>query len=251
MHRFYLSPERSRGDKLVLEEREAHHALKVLRLGRGDAITVLDGEGAVYSCEIAGSAKSTVQLQVLEKRIVPALPWRITLFQAIPKGKLFEDIVEKATELGADRIVPILSQRVVSTPENPERKLERWNLAAIEAIKQCGSAWLPKIELPKSIADAIVKPEQFDLSLVGSLQSGSEHPKHWLDSLQPKSEVPVCLAVWIGPEGDFTSEEISFLENSGVRPMTLGPNVLRCETAAIFSLSILSSELQWRYGQLE
>src|SRR6185436_14115617 len=129
MHRFYLPPERCRDDKLLLDDREAHHAIHVLRLKPGDPVTVLNGKGVIYSCKIAASTKSEVQLDVVEKRIVPPQPWRITLFQAIPKGKIFEDIVEKATELGAYRIVPVLSQRVVSTPENPERKLERWKLA--------------------------------------------------------------------------------------------------------------------------
>src|SRR5438876_5633610 len=136
MHRFYLPPEQCGDKSMRLDGREAHHALHVLRLERADPVTILDGVGSVYSCRIAGTAKSEVQLEVLERQTAAPKPWRITLFQAIPKGKLFESIVEKATELGTSRIVPILSQRVVSTPENPERKLQRWKLAAIEAIKQ-------------------------------------------------------------------------------------------------------------------
>src|SRR5438132_389270 len=133
MRRFYIPPERCQGERLCLEEREANHALHVLRLKRGDAVTVLDGAGTVFSCQIAKTSKSAVELTIVERRAVAPLPWRTTLFQAIPKGKLFEDIVEKATELGAHRIVPIISDRVVATPENPARKLERWKLAAVEA----------------------------------------------------------------------------------------------------------------------
>lgn len=244
MHRFYVPPGQSRGDTLALEDREAHHALQVLRLRPGDPVTVLDGEGAIYSCEIVTSSKSSVQVRVIEKHITPAVPWRITLFQAIPKGKIFEDIVEKATELGTYRIVPITSQRVVSTFENPERKLERWRLASIEAIKQCGLPWLPQIELPKAIGEA--SHERFDLSLVGSLQPDSRHPRHWLESVELKRSTPVNIAIWIGPEGDFTSEEVSLLEKASARPISLGANVLRCETAAIYCLSILNYELAWR-----
>src|SRR5205823_823583 len=150
-------------------------------------------------------------------------PWRITLFQAIPKGKLFEAIVEKATELGAHRIVPIISERVVAAPENPARKLERWKLSAIEAIKQCGLAWLPQIEAPAKLRERL--REKFDLSLFGSLQPNSRHPRHWLEANDRlnaglQTNPPVSIAVWIGPEGDFTPDEISQLQSSGARPIT-------------------------------
>src|SRR4051794_12414746 len=115
MHRFYLPPEKCADKSLRLEGREAHHALHVLRLKRGDPVTILNGAGAIYSCRIASASKTEVQLDALECRRAEAKPWRITLFQAVPKGKLFESIVEKATELGAYRIVPVLSHRVVST----------------------------------------------------------------------------------------------------------------------------------------
>jgi 16S rRNA (uracil1498-N3)-methyltransferase len=233
---------------LVLTDGEAHHALHVLRLRPGDSVTVLNGEGAVYSCEVTGSSRSIIELHVLEKRTVPPLPWRISLFQAIPKGKLFEDIVEKATELGVYSIIPVFSQRVVSTPEKPQRKLERWKLAAIEAIKQCGSPWLPQIESPKRIAEALVDLERFDLSLVASLQPNSRHPRRELEPLARKGSQALNISIWIGPEGDFTSEEISRLQEAGARPITLGPNVLRCETAAIYCLSMLNYELQWSFG---
>jgi len=229
-----------------LDGREAHHALHVLRLKRGDEVTVLNGMGAIYSCKIASTSKVEVDLDVLELRKVPAQPWRITLFQAIPKGKMFEIIVEKATELGAFRIVPILSQRVVSTSENPDRKLERWKLTAIESIKQCGSPWLPKIEAPAKLQDAITSTETFDLSLVASLHPGAKHPRHWLDMLKPASAEAAQLAIWIGPEGDFTAEEVALLERNGARPITLGNLVLRAETAAIYCLSVLSYEMQRR-----
>ena len=246
MHRFYLPPEQCRGDKLVLTDREAHHALHVLRLKHGDAVTVLDGAGTVCSCEIGSTSKSEVQLTVLQKRVVPASPWRVTLFQALPKGKVFEDIVEKATELGVHQIVPIISQRVVSTPEHPERKLERWKFTAIEAIKQCGLAWLPQVDAPGKLQDWLGRRESFDLSLLGSLQPNSRHPRHWLDAVALKE--PLSLSVWIGPEGDFTPDELLLLEKSGVHPISLGPNTLRSATAAIYCLSILNYELQWRFA---
>jgi len=230
---------------MVLDGREAHHALHVLRLKRGDPVTILNGAGAVFSCRISETTKATVKLETLEQRSVPPLPWRITLFQAIPKGKVFEEIVEKGTELGVFRIVPVISQRVVSTPENPERKVERWRTAAIEAIKQCGSPWLPQIEPPLKLAEAMKRHPRFDLSLVASLEGDRHHPRHWLEASK-LSAGEVDLAVWIGPEGDFTPEETSLLIKGGARPITLGNLVLRADTAAIYCLSILSYEMQAR-----
>ena len=229
-----------------LDGREAHHALHVLRLKPGDPVTVLNGAGTIYEATIARTSKSEVQLEVLERRTLAQRPWRIRLFQSIPKGKLFENIVEKATELGAYRIIPILSQRVVSTPEKPERKLERWKLTAIESIKQCGSPWLPAIERPVKLQDAIKNDLSFDLSLVASLQSGAKYPKQWLDNLKSTSVKTTDIAIWVGPEGDFTPEEVALLEYAGARPITLGDLVLRVETAAIYCLSMLNYEMQWR-----
>jgi len=101
MHRFYLTPAESRRAVLELTGREAHHALHVLRLRRGDAAVVMDGEGQAIRCEVAGLAKDRLELKVLERKTLPAAPFQVTLAQAVPKGKLFEDIIEKAVELGA------------------------------------------------------------------------------------------------------------------------------------------------------
>src|SRR3954453_21105794 len=134
MHRFYLPPEQC-GASMRLEGREAHHAMHVLRLGVGDTLQILDGAGNIYDCRIASVHKSGVQLECVQQRSVPPLPWAITLFQALPKGKTFDLIVEKATELGAHRLVPIISERVVGSFSDNDRKRERWKLTAVDAIK--------------------------------------------------------------------------------------------------------------------
>src|SRR5881394_1916870 len=125
MHRFYLPPEKC-GTTMHLEDREAHHAVHVLRLAAGDDAQILDGAGGVYDCRITSVHKSDVELEVIQRRSVSPLPWQITLFQALPKGKAFDLIVEKATELGAHRVVPIISERVVGSFSDNDRKLERW-----------------------------------------------------------------------------------------------------------------------------
>jgi 16S rRNA (uracil1498-N3)-methyltransferase len=246
MHRFYLSPERCAGETLRLDGREAHHALHVLRLKHGELVTVLDGIGNEFMCAVESSSRNIVTLSVSLKNFVPGPPCAITLLQALPKGKIIESIIQKSVELGAQRIVPILSERVVTQldNENAENKRDKWQNVAIEAIKQCGAAWLPKIETPLTIEQFLAHKEKFDLSFVGSLQKERRHPREALREFESKhGRLPQSVGVWIGPEGDFTLEELKMIQNSGALPISLGNLVLRVETAAIYCLSIMNYEL--------
>ena len=248
MHRFFLSPEQCHSNLLSLTGREAHHALKVLRLQRGDSVTVLNGAGAEFHCEVATTKREQATLAVVEKRSIPALPFRITLAQALPKGKLFESIVQKATELGVFEIVPLLTERVIAhlDDEDYPHKLRKWQDAAVEAIKQCGSAWLPRIASPITPQQLVKRAPEFELAFVASLQPGAKHPRDLFAAFQSKQgRMPHSACVWIGPEGDFTAEELKLIQTSGARPITLGALVLRTETAALYSLSILNYELSF------
>jgi len=247
MHRFYLPPECCAGETLRLDGREAHHALHVLRLKRGELVTVLDGVGNEFMCAVEDCARNAVTLSVSLKNFVPAPSCQITLLQALPKGKIIESIIQKSVELGARRIVPILSERVVTQldDESGEHKREKWQSVAIEAIKQCGAAWLPKIETPMTIEQFLARKEKFDLQLVGSLQKERRHPREVLREFESKQKrLPRSVGVWIGPEGDFTLDELRAIQNSGAQPISLGQLILRVETAAAYCLSILNYELQ-------
>ena len=247
MHRFFLPPERCAGPALRLDGREAHHALHVLRLQRGEGVTVLDGAGNEFGCEVESAAKDFLVLAVKEKKTTPPLPCAITLLQAVPKGKIIESIVQKSVELGVARVVPILSDRVVMhlDDEGAEAKRDKWQQVAIEAIKQCGAAWLPKIEAPLTLKQFIARSEKFDLTLVGSLQTERRHPREILrEFLAQPGQKPMNIGIWIGPEGDFTREELQAIEATGAQPITLGNLTLRVETAAIYCVSFLNYELQ-------
>jgi 16S rRNA (uracil1498-N3)-methyltransferase len=246
MHRFYLPPERCADATLRLDGREAHHALHVLRLKCGELITVLDGIGNEFLCAVKNSSRDAVTLSVSLKNFTPPLPCSITLLQAVPKGKIIESIIQKAVELGARRIVPLLTEHVVTHLGEKDRadKRDKWQQVAIESIKQCGAAWLPKIEMPMTPAQFLTRKEKFDLSLVGSLQSDRRHPRERLGGFQAKhGRLPQSVGVWIGPEGDFTLDELKAIQTSGALPISLGRLVLRVETAAIYCLSILNYEL--------
>jgi 16S rRNA (uracil1498-N3)-methyltransferase len=246
MHRFYLPPGESKGDTLALSERDAHHAAHVLRLRDGERVVVLDGAGQELLCEARKDGHDHFTLTVKQRSSVPPLPCQITLLQAIPKGKIIEGIIQKATELGAHCIVPILSDRVTTQldDESAASKAERWQLTAVEAIKQCGSAWLPKIESPVTPKDYLARGEKFELPLIASLQSDRRHPRDYVKTFQAeKGRLPNTACVWIGPEGDFTPAEMNAIKSAGALPITLGRLVLRSETAAIYSLSVLNYEL--------
>jgi 16S rRNA (uracil1498-N3)-methyltransferase len=246
MHRFYLPPGSTQGDSLRLDGREAHHALHVLRLQRGELITVLDGVGNEFLCAVENSSRHAVTLSVSLKYFTPPLPCSITLLQAVPKGKIIENIIQKAVELGARRIVPLLTEHVVTRLDDRDAadKRTKWQQVAIEAIKQCGAAWLPEIETPTTLGEFLKRRDKFDLSLAGSLQKERRHPREcFLEFQAQHKRLPQSVGVWIGPEGDFTPEELEAIQASGALPVSLGRLVLRVETAAIYCLSILNYEL--------
>jgi 16S rRNA (uracil1498-N3)-methyltransferase len=247
MHRFYLAPENCQSPSLRLDGREAHHALNVLRLKRGERVTVLDGTGHKFFCEVENAARDFLTLAVEEKKFFAAPACAINLFVGIPKGKIIEDIIEKAVELGAQRIVPLLTERVVTqlAADAAEAKREKWQQVAVGAIKQCGAPWLPRVEAPVKLKEFLARSEKPELSLVGSLQTARRHPQEWLAEFQSQhGRGPRSVGSWIGPEGDFTLEELLAIENSGAKPMTLGKLTLRVATAATYCLSFLNYELR-------
>jgi 16S rRNA (uracil1498-N3)-methyltransferase len=244
MHRFYISPETWNIDSLTLDEDETHHAVDVLRMSKGDKAVVFNGRGAEATVEVAEITRKSVTLRKLLQSKSPPIGCAITLAQAVPKGKNMDLIVQKAVELGASAICPLLSERTVIQVEAPEeaaRKQQKWQAVAIEAAKQCGQNWLPKVHAPRTPREFFSQPAKYDLMLIASLQPDALTLKNLLAENPEKK--PKSVLVLVGPEGDFTPAEIGLAKSHGCRPITLGPIVLRTETAAIYCLSVLSYEL--------
>ena len=248
MPRFYIPPHAWNPDQLALDPGEAHHALDVLRMKAGDRATVFNGLGAEATVEFASVEKGKIALRKISASKSAPLACKLTLGQAIPKGKNMDLIVEKATELGASGIVPLLSERTVVKADADEAmgKREKWQRVAIEAAKQCGQNWVPAVATPQTPKEFFQSGEKFDLMLIASLQPDSRKLKEVLAEMgggggSPKKFARVLILV--GPEGDFTPAEINLAKNAGCRPITLGPIILRTETAAIYCLSVLSHEL--------
>ena len=235
MHRFFLP----NLQQPLLSAEEAHHALHVLRLKVGDTLNVFDGRGHEAQARIAETTKDSVSVTILQYSNTAPLPCRITLAQAIPK-KSMDLIVQKATELGVASVVPLVSERSVVKLDEDSRRMDRWHEIALDACKQCGNNWLPEIQPPQKARDFLGSPSKFDLKLIASLQPDSKPLKVILgDAVRPTS-----VLILIGPEGDFTPAELGLAKSAGCLPLSLGPLVLRADTAAIYTLSILHHELQ-------
>lgn len=244
MHRFHLTPEN--WESATLDESESHHCLNVLRLETCDRVTVFDGRGREASAVIATKNGSRVVLKISESTRTPPPRSAITLAQAVPKGKNMELIVQKAVELGAARVVPLLSDRTIVQldADDTERKREKWRAVALEACKQCGQNHLPEIAAPVSPRDFIERLDKKSLVLIASLQPDARPLKQVLaDYSAQQGELPREVTVFVGPEGDFTPAEIALAKSHGCQPITLGPIILRSETAAIYCLSVLAHEL--------
>jgi 16S rRNA (uracil1498-N3)-methyltransferase len=246
MHRSYIAPENWNPDALRLGDGEAHHMRDVLRLKAGEKIVVFNGKGHEITAELVDIARGEIRLRKLHEAQTPPLRCQITLGQAIPKGKNMDLIVQKAVEIGAAEIAPILSDRTVVRldEESAASKQSKWQTVAIEAAKQCGQNWLPRVQVPQTMAQFFQLPRRFDLQLIGSLQSDAVHLKKILAEYSAEhGDRPTSVLMLVGPEGDFTPAELSLARSHGCRPITLGPIVLRVETASIYCLSVLSYEL--------
>lgn len=224
---------------------EAHHCHDVLRHRTGDKITVFDGRGNEAQCEITERSSDRITYRVLARQHTAPLRCRVLLGQAIPKRSM-DLIVQKATELGVAEIFPLLSDRTVVEATG---KLDRWRAIAMEACKQSGNNWLPVIHPPQPASAFLNNLPKADLCLIASLQPDARPLKTILaEETAGGRPLPASVLVLIGPEGDFTPAELALAKAAGCRPLSLGPLVLRSETAALYTLSILHHELQGGQG---
>ncbi len=232
--------------EIRLDAAESHHLVAVNRCARGDPVVVFDGRGREWFCECADPARHAALLRVKESRQAAALPCAITLAQALPKGATMDEIVRQATEIGAARVVPVLSERtqVHLDGDRAGKKIEKWRTTAIEAAKQCGNPWLPEIAPVQQLANFLTATGDHDLKFIASLHAGATSLKRTLAQFHAKHDRSPQKALWlIGPEGDFSPAEMTAAVMAGFIPVTLGPLVLRCDTAAAYALSVLSHEL--------
>jgi len=241
MSRFYAPGENIKGNLIHIDGQEARHILNVMRLGSGDKVVVFDGTGKEYAGFIKEVKSKSLIVEIIKvkspkKEILPA----ITLAQAIPKKQKMDYIVEKATELGVSEIIPVISERTIVKVDEIklDKRSRRWQKIAEEAAKQCGRSDIPKIKKADKFYNVISSVNDYDLSLIAHLAEERIPLKESLIGFRNGK-----IIVFIGPEGDFTPEEILMAKETPSKFISLGSRVLKSDTAGLYVLSILNYEL--------
>jgi len=233
MSRFLL-PADDWSDAPALTGSEARHLSQVLRIRCGETITVFDGCGRRATAEVSNVARDRVALKLGAVQVAPAPRPAITLVQAIPKGKTMDLIVQKAVELGAAAIQPLVTRHTVVQPG--DGKSDKWRRTALEACKQCGQDTLPHIAEPLTFEHWLgTRTATAELKLIASLAPGARPIREVLHDW-PGTTAVILL---VGPEGDFSAAETAAACAAGFLPVSLGAIVLRVETATLFCLSAL------------
>lgn len=236
MHTFYVPPTQCRGDIATITGAERHHLRNVLRTAPGDTIRIIDGKGNVYIAAVCNTDAEETQAKILHHEFYPKAPPFLILFLGLPKNDKMELILQKTTELGVAQIVPMHSERSLQKPS--QNRSERWHRIILSATKQCKRPWVPELAGAQQFEDCLAQVKAFALSLIFWENETEQHIKTVLRGV-PK---PESIALFVGPEGGFSDEEINAATDSGCTPVTLGLNILRTETAAIAAVAVAAYE---------
>ncbi len=235
MPKFFTKPDYIYGNELKIVGEDVSHISKVLRMSVGGNIIVCDGEGNDYDAVISSISKTEVVAEITGKYVCDAEPCvEVTLYQALPKQGKMEYIIQKNTELGVSKIVPVYTKRCVVKPSD---KTERWQKVAEAAAKQSGRGIIPAVVPAISFAEAIEQMKGFDLAIMPYECEEENGLKSVLQSCEYKN-----ISIFIGPEGGFDLKEVDSAIKAGVRTVTLGKRILRTETAASAVLPIIMYE---------
>ncbi|MHC4387616.1 MAG: 16S rRNA (uracil(1498)-N(3))-methyltransferase [Planctomycetota bacterium] len=244
MQRFFISDENMQGENVVLRGQQVHQIRDVLRMRPGDSIIVLDNRGWEYEVVLNSVGKSEIRGQVKAKREASGEPTaQITLHQSLLKQDKFEWILQKCTEVGVRRFVPLITQRgVIRTPDAlSSKKLNRWRHIIIEAAEQSGRGLIPELAPPLDFEEAAVGLGSFDCSIIASPQTQGTGIQKALQGGDKRA--PSNVALLVGSEGGFTQEEMDSARTHGAIAISLGRRILRAETAAVVAASLVLYEL--------
>jgi len=225
------------GSRALIESDDARHITKSLRMHVGDSITLCDAAGLDYYGEISAISPDIVEVNILQTLPSPGEPKaKITLYQALPKSDKLEFIVQKAVELGVSEIVPTLTSRCISRPDEKSmaKKIERLNRTSLEAAKQSGRGTVPAVSPLMEFAHAINSMKHAPLPIL--CYEGASVP---LREALNQNSLQTQIALMIGSEGGFSEDEVSLAQKAGVHIVSLGTRILRCETAPICALSAI------------
>ncbi len=240
MHRFYLAQKVSGNQVSISDAGQLHHLRNVLRLKAGDTVVLFDSEGNEYTCLITEMPKDKAMLTVQTRKPAGSKRYKLTIACAIPKKGGMDDIIDNLTQLGVDTIIPMETERVITKLDDSKRdtRLERWKKIARQAAQQSQRNSIPVIESITDVENVVSRSRGFVLKLIPTLSEGTKPIKEVLAESKPAS-----IVVLIGPEGDFTPEEIKMAESAGFIPVSLGDTVLRVGTAAVAVASFIKFSL--------
>jgi len=245
----FVNPDALKSDRVVLSPEESHHLARVLRVETGQKLTLFDGQGTRAEGLIDSVTKKEITVRVTSRETIEAPAVEITLIQAVCKPDRFEMILQKATEIGVRSIQPVITANAGLPAGKIDKMISRGEAIIHNAAQQCGTAWLPKFLPLKRLSDISFESS---VTLVGSLHPNAKPFKEAFGQLREAGRMPAnhtagfqsaSVALLIGPEGDFTEEEVNAAVDAGAIPVTFGKQILRTETAAIFGLSVLAYEL--------
>jgi len=243
--RLFVEPSKLAEDVVVLTDEDHRYLTRVLRLGVGEAIVLFDGKSVEATARILRIGPRALELKIEERRPVQASDRPlVTLIQALAKGDKLDLVVQKATELGVARIIPVTTTRAIARLDaNTLRTMSRrarWQKIAREASRQSGRLDVPEVESVTALTTALAASPKDALKLM--LWEGARQTT-LRSVLPPADEPPQQIVIAIGPEGGFTVEEVEAARHAGFTPVGLGPRILRTETAALVVLSILGYAL--------
>ncbi len=241
MHRFFIPPEDIHDDAIEFTGKSAQQIARVLRLKEGEVCVALDNLGSEVTCKLERVSLSTCLASVIEKRKADEPRTRLMMLLCLTQREKFEWILQKCTEIGAASFLPVISQRsLVQKKTDTLAKYERWQMILKEAAEQSGRGLIPQLLPPTHLNEAVMSPRNdYSLRLIP-----------WEDEQQTGIKAvlgqgkPVNVAVLIGPEGGFSSEEVQMATEAGFQRVTLGRRILRMETAAVVSAALIFHELE-------
>jgi len=249
MPRFFVSKENINEEERIISilGEDAFHIARSLRMAVGDTLTVCDGEGRDYVCNLLKIRDSQVDCEIGEILACPAEPpYKATVYQALVKGERLDVAIQKSVEFGAASVIPFESSRCIvrMKGEKEGSKSQRRQRIAAEAAKQCGRGIIPSVPAPMTFSEMLKEASKADLAVFCYEKEGERMLGSVLESMH--AEPPKTVSIVVGPEGGFSQEEAKAAEDEGLLLLGLGKRILRTESAAAFVLACLSSEFELR-----
>lgn len=246
MRRFFTDPENISGTCAKIVE-DANHITRVLRMNIGDNIIIFDGSGYEYAASLTSIDKDVCEAKIISKVYSNQEPKvKVTIYQCLPKSDKMDGIIQKAVELGAFAIVPVMADRCISKLDNTKKtteKVRRWNKIAVSAAKQCGRGILPEVRNPISFRQAISALNDTELPIMPYEEMGHSGIASLRSTLSASENVNE-IGILIGPEGGFSDAEAAYAKESSIHMIGLGKRILRTETVSSAILAAILYEFE-------